>query len=48
MRARLIAALRRTIRADRAYVRGETDPTAWRAEYRELSRVADELVEPIC
>ena len=48
MRLRLIAALRRTMRADRAYLRSETDQMAWRAEYRELSRVADELAEPIC
>ncbi len=48
MRTRLIAALRRTVRADRAYLDREIDWKKWRAEYHELSRVADDLNKPIC
>jgi hypothetical protein len=43
MRTRLFAAVRRTVRADRAYLDGELNWTAWRTEYRELLRVADDF-----
>jgi hypothetical protein len=48
MKARLIAALRRTVRADQAYLHRQLSFKQWRAEYRDLDRVADDLFKPVC
>jgi hypothetical protein len=48
MKAQLVGALRRTIRADRAYLHRRIPYKKWRAEYRDLSRVADDLFKPVC
>lgn len=48
MQARLIAALRRTVRADEAFRHRRMAFKKWRAEYRDLNRAADDLFTPVC
>jgi hypothetical protein len=47
-RTRLIAALRQTVRADKAFLHRRILFEKWRAQYRDLNRVADDLVKPVC
>jgi hypothetical protein len=48
MKERLIAALARTVRADRAYLARRIDWKAWAAERVKFIPVDDDLEEPVC
>jgi len=48
IKPRLIAALKRTVRADQALLDGKIDQQMWLKERDELHQVADDLVAPIC
>jgi hypothetical protein len=48
MKKRLIAALARTVRADRALLDRKIDGMTWASERRHLNTVGDDLAKPIC
>jgi hypothetical protein len=48
MKKRLIAALVRTVRADRAYLARQIDGKTWISERLQLNPVADDVAKPIC
>ena len=48
MRTRMVAALARTIRADRAYLDRKIDGKTWASERLHLNPVADDINKPLC